>query len=123
LHVSLKAEVPSLIPMFEQFDTCAYRGKPLASYRFVVGRQVCVDRAHRGKGLLRHLYEQLRQSVHGAYDLCVTEIATRNRVSVRAHERMGFEAISRYTDSHEQWVIVAWPLSPPVNSARIQTPV
>ena len=42
---------------------------------------------------------------------CVTEIATRNRVSVRAHERMGFEALSTYSDGREEWVIVAWDLS------------
>ena len=111
LHVSLKAEVPSLVPMFDQFSRCAYREMPLAAYRFIVGGQVCVDREHRGKGLLSRLYEQLRRSVRDAYDLCVTEVATRNAVSLRAHERMGFEAISSYEDSGERWVIVAWDLS------------
>jgi len=111
LTLSLKAEVPSLAPMFEQFAACAYRGKPLPSYRLIVGGQVCVDREHRGKRLLSRLYEQVRQSVGSAYDLCVTEIATRNRVSMRAHERMGFEVVSTYRDSKEEWVIVAWDLS------------
>jgi GNAT superfamily N-acetyltransferase len=110
LPVSLKADVPSLAPMFEQFGRCVYQGRPLPSYRFIVGGQVCVDRAHRGNGLLARLYGQLRQSVAGAYDLCVTEIATRNHVSVRAHERMGFETISTYSDACDDWVIVAWNL-------------
>jgi GNAT superfamily N-acetyltransferase len=110
LPLSLKAEVPSLAPMFEQFGKCVYRGKPLPGYRFIVGGQVCVDRDHRGKGLLARLYGELRHSAAGAYDLCVTEIATRNHVSVRAHERMGFEAISAYSDACEDWVIVAWDL-------------
>jgi predicted GNAT family acetyltransferase len=74
---------------------------------------VCVDREHRGKGLLARLYEQLRVSLGEDFDLCVTEIATRNRVSVRAHERMGFETISTYTDMREEWVIVAWDLTRP----------
>ena len=113
LPLALQAEVPSLAPMFEQFKRCAYRGKPLSAYRFVVGGQVCVDRQHRGKGLLARLYEQLRVSLGPGFDLCVTEIATRNRVSVRAHERMGFEIISTYSDPREEWVIVAWDLSRP----------
>ena len=41
----------------------------------------------------------------------VTEIASRNQVSLRAHARMGFEGVSTYTDSAEEWVIVAWDLS------------
>ena len=113
LPVSLQAEVPSLGPMFQHFSECVYRGQPLSASRFVVGGQVCVDREHRGKGLLGRLYDQIRLSVAQNCDLCVTEIATRNRVSVRAHERMGFEIISAYSDPPEDWVIVAWDLSRP----------
>ena len=51
--------------------------------------------------------------MHTEYDLCVTEIATRNQISVRAHEKMGFEPISTYSDDREEWVIVAWDLSQP----------
>jgi GNAT superfamily N-acetyltransferase len=113
LPESLRAEVPSLGPMFEQFARCMYRGKPLTTLRLLVGGQVCVDRAHRGMGLLARLYEQLRHSGGPAHEICVTEIATRNRVSVRAHERMGFEVISTYRDPAEEWAVVAWDLSQP----------
>ena len=113
LPESLKEEVPSLVPMFEQFGRCTYRSKPLLSYRLIVGGQVCVDADYRGHGLLARLYDQLRIALSQDRDLCVTEIATRNRVSVRAHEKMGFEIISTYSDPSEEWVIVAWDLSRP----------
>jgi GNAT superfamily N-acetyltransferase len=108
LPLALQADVPTLAPMFAQFGQCTYRGRPLTQQRFVVGGQVCVDRDFRGQGLLARLYGQLRQSLRHDCDLCVTEIATRNRVSVRAHEKMGFEAIAEYGDGREEWVIVAW---------------
>src|SRR5262245_35831834 len=111
LPLSLQGEVPSLAPMFEQFGRCAYRGKPLSEYRYIVGGQVCVDREYRGQRLMARLYGQLRASVWGAFDLCVTEVATRNIVSVEAHEKMGFEVISTYADDRETWVIVAWDLT------------
>jgi GNAT superfamily N-acetyltransferase len=113
LPLSLQAEVPTLAPMFEQFARCTYRGRPLGEYRFVVGGQVCVDRDCRGQGLLARLYDQLRLSLAGHCELCVTEIATRNPVSVRAHEKMGFETIAGYDDGREAWVIVAWDMSRP----------
>ncbi|HKS28356.1 MAG TPA: GNAT family N-acetyltransferase [Pyrinomonadaceae bacterium] len=111
LPFSLQEEVPALVPMFEQFKRCVYRGRPLLDYRLIVGGQVCVDREYRGQGLLARLYDQLRVSVGQTRDLCVTEISTRNQVSVRAHERMGFEIINTYSDAGEDWVIVAWNLS------------
>jgi GNAT superfamily N-acetyltransferase len=113
LPPALQAEVPVLVPMFAQFERCVYRGKPLSAYRLVVGGQVCVDRPHRGQGLLARLYDQIRESLGQVRDLCVTEIATRNRVSIRAHEKMGFEVISAYSDPREEWVIVAWDLTRP----------
>jgi GNAT superfamily N-acetyltransferase len=113
LCLSLRHELPTLAPMFEQFSRCAYHGRPLTSFRFFVGGQVCVDRAYRGRGLLARLYEQVRQSAPSSYELCVTEIAVRNQVSLRSHERMGFEAIATYSDGSEAWVIVAWDLARP----------
>lgn len=118
LPLLFRSDLPSLAPMFDQFNRCAYHGRPLSSFRFFVGGQVCVDRAYRGRGLLARLYEQVRLAAPRTYDLCVTEIAVRNQVSVRAHERMGFEAISTYSDGSEAWVIVAWDLAHPAILAQ-----
>ncbi|HJQ99058.1 MAG TPA: GNAT family N-acetyltransferase [Candidatus Polarisedimenticolaceae bacterium] len=110
LSLSLRGEVPALSPMFVELDRCSFRGCPLPSIRYFVGGQVCVDRDYRGRGLLARLYDHVRVSAPASYELCVTEIAVRNQVSVRAHEKMGFETISTYTDGREDWIVVAWPL-------------
>lgn len=111
LPVSLRRELPMLEPMFVQFDRCSYMGRPLPSYRFFVGGQVCVDRDFRGHGLLGRLYHEIRRSLRRPYELCVTEIATRNRVSVRAHEKIGFQPVMTYSDGSEEWVVVAWDMA------------
>jgi GNAT superfamily N-acetyltransferase len=110
LPPALREAVPELAPMFTQFERCRYHQRPLTDIRFFVGGQVCVDRPWRGRGLLARLYQQIRQSSPEEYELCVTEIATRNQVSVRSHLRLGFEPISTYADAREQWLVVAWPL-------------
>ncbi|HET9293179.1 MAG TPA: GNAT family N-acetyltransferase [Gemmatimonadales bacterium] len=117
LHLSLQGEVPSLGPMFEQFGRCVYRQRPLRDYRFIVGGQTCVDRDQRGQGLMARLYDEVRVSLPFPCDLCVTEVATRNRPSMRAHERMGFEPVATYSDGREEWVVVAWDLSRPAVAA------
>jgi GNAT superfamily N-acetyltransferase len=100
--------VPVLEPMFALLDGLAYQGQPLASRRFYVMGQVCVDKAHRGKGLFDALYHQHREQLRLRYDLCVTEIATRNTRSLRAHARVGFETVHTYRDASDTWAVVLW---------------
>ncbi len=110
MPVSMKNELPSLVPMFTEFERSKYKGRPLAEYRFMVGGQVCVDQDFRGQGLLRRLYHETRNMLPPGYQLCVTEVATRNDVSLRAHQKMGFEVVSTYHDGKEQWNVVVWDL-------------
>jgi len=108
MHGALRDEIPSLIPMFDIFAETYYQGRPLKQYPFFVGGQVCVDNACRGQGLLRKLYEKTGQSVPPQYQLCVTEVAARNTISLKAHLKMGFEIINTYEDANEQWQVIVW---------------
>jgi hypothetical protein len=76
-----------------------------------VGGQVCVDRDFRGRGLIGELYRQVHRCLPARYDLCVTEIAARNRNSLAGHEKIGFRTILNYSDGSEDWVVAAWDLS------------
>lgn len=111
LAVELRQQMPDLEPMFVQFARCSYLGQPLSSLRYFVGGQVCVDRDFRGQRLAGRLYHQVRRSLPAKYEVCVTEIATRNRVSLASHEGIGFRTILNYFDGQEDWVVVAWNLS------------
>ena len=108
MHGALRDEIPSLVPMFDIFAETYYQGRPLKQYPFFVGGQVCVDNAYRGQGLLRQLYIKTSQSVPSEYQLCVTEVAARNTISLNAHLKMGFEVINTYQDDKELWKVIAW---------------
>jgi GNAT superfamily N-acetyltransferase len=110
MPVSMKDTMPSLVPMFEEFERCQYRGRPLASYRFMVGGQVCVHKDCRGQGLLRRLYRATRDRLPSGYQLCVTEVSARNSRGLAAHQKMGFEVVSTYHDGKELWKVVVWDL-------------
>lgn len=105
----MREAIPSLRPMFDQFDRLTFRGRRVAEWRHFVGGQVCVDSDWRGQGLIGRLYRHVCRSVPPGHELCVTEIATRNGVSLRAHLRIGFEAVGEYRDANETWVVVALP--------------
>jgi GNAT superfamily N-acetyltransferase len=110
MPVSMKNEIPSLVPMFTEFERCEYRGRPLPTYRFMVGGQVCVDKDFRGQGLLSRLYHETRNRLPPGYQLCVTEVAARNNAGLRAHQKMGFEVVRTYHDGKELWKVVVWDL-------------
>jgi predicted GNAT superfamily acetyltransferase len=110
MPVSMKQAMPSLVPMFTEFERCTYQERPLTAYHFMVGGQVCVDKAFRGQGLMRQLYHETRHRLPSGYQLCVTEVAARNQVSLHAHQQMGFEVVGTYHDGTELWHVVVWDL-------------
>jgi ribosomal protein S18 acetylase RimI-like enzyme len=105
--------IPELVPMFNTFDNLEYQrveheGKPLMDFSFYVMGQVCVAKEYRGQGLFDMLYHKHREVYSPQYDFIVTEVATRNTRSMRAHERVGFKTIHTYRDDLDHWAVVLW---------------
>jgi GNAT superfamily N-acetyltransferase len=99
---------PELVPMFQLFERLEYQGRPLPDTRFYVMGQICVGKAHRGRGLFEQLYHHHRELYRSRFDVLVTEVATRNRRSLRAHERVGFQTLHTYRDALDEWAIILW---------------
>ena len=100
--------VPILESMFQLLDTLEWRGVALAQSRFYVMGQICVAEPYRGQGVFDALYAGHQAHYAAQYDFLITEIATRNTRSMRAHERVGFEPIHRYRDALDEWQLVGW---------------
>lgn len=103
--------IPELVTMFDAMDKLEYKGKPLNQYSFYVMGQVCVDKAYRGQGLFDKLYHHHKEVYSPRFELLVTEIATRNTRSLRAHERVGFKTINVNRDHLDEWAVVVWDWS------------
>ncbi len=100
--------IPELLSMFANFDEIMYKGRPLNDYTFYVMGQVCVAKKYRGQGVFSLLYQMHREYLKPLYDFVVTEIATRNTRSIRAHAKLGFETIHTHTDDLDEWAVVLW---------------
>jgi GNAT superfamily N-acetyltransferase len=100
--------IPELVSMFDNMDKLEYKGKLLNQYSFYVMGQICIDKAYRGRGLFDQLYHHHKEVYSPRFDLLVTEIATRNARSMRAHERVGFKTINVYKDQLDEWAVVVW---------------
>ncbi len=100
--------VPSLIPLFTNFEKLAVRGKKVIDYQPMVIGQVCVAKSQRGTGLVDKLYTAYRAQYAPNYDFAITSIALSNKRSLAAHQRIGFEVISTFEDKIQPWAIVLW---------------
>jgi len=103
-----KADIPVLVPMFDKMDEQTYKGKFIRDYNYIVCGQVCVAKEARGQGVFDQMYRHYRDIYSSKYDLILTEIATRNQRSIRAHYRVGFETLIRFKTDIEEWEIVIW---------------
>ena len=106
MPVECRSLIPVLEPMFQRLDSLGMSGQ-----RFYVMGQICVGKPWRGKGVFDLLYQAHRRHLRGRFDCSVTEVATRNTRSMRAHERVGFTVIDRYRDATDDWVLLRWDWS------------
>jgi GNAT superfamily N-acetyltransferase len=104
-----KEDIPVLKPMFEQFNQILYKGIKVSEYQYIVIGQVCVDKDYRGMGLLDKAYTFYKEVHSPNFQFAITEIALRNKRSIKAHERIGFKDIHQFVDElPEEWSIVLW---------------
>lgn len=105
---SFASMIPILQPMFDRLGTIDYGERKITDYRFYVMGQICVDEQYRGIGVFDSLYNTHKDLLQSDYELCVTSVSTRNRRSMRAHERVGFETVNTFTDATDEWNILVW---------------
>jgi hypothetical protein len=102
------AFVPILIPMFEMFEKLSYKGKQLTEYAYYVMGQICITDTHRGMGIFEQLYAKHREMYSKQFEICLTEVSSSNKRSMRAHEKVGFKTIHNFNDQTDNWNIMAW---------------
>lgn len=111
--------VPILQPLFDTLDTLSWNGISLRDHpRWFVMGQVCVAEGYRGTGVFDGLYRAMAEIYRDRFDFTVTEVASRNPRSLRAHARVGFRTINIYADAvaGEEWHVVVLELGTAVGS-------
>jgi GNAT superfamily N-acetyltransferase len=99
---------PDLQAMIHNLETINYAGKPLSSYSYYIMGQVCIEKDYRGRGIFSMLFQKHKELYSDTYDLLVTEISVTNYRSQKAHEKVGFTTIHTYSDTLDEWNVVAW---------------
>jgi len=99
---------PELVPMIEHLETLSFRGRSMKDYRYYIMGQVCIAKAHRGKGLFEKLYQHHKEVFQPRFEVVVTEVSTSNHRSIKAYKNTGFQTINTYKDAIDEWDVVVW---------------
>ena len=102
-------DIDVLKPMFEKIKIVPYQGKMLNAYKHFAMGQICVHKPYRGMGVFDLLYTGMKEQMQSEYELCITEVATRNQRSLKAHYRVGFKNALHYiAPNGEEWELIVW---------------
>lgn len=100
---------PIVKSMLTEFDRILFQGRPLNEQRLFIYGPVCIDRAYRGQGLLRKLYQGIKRELAGKYYVGSAFIAEGNSRSLKAHlEGLGMTKVARFTHDDRSYRILAF---------------
>jgi hypothetical protein len=102
---------PEMNSLIENLRNIQWKGKRLSDWNYYIMGQVCVAENLRGTGAFDLLYHKHRELMGSKYDCLVTEIATSNTRSLRAHQRIGFKPVAVHRDELDEWQVVVWDWS------------
>lgn len=108
MPVSFREMIPVLDPLFEMLKTISFKNKKIDDYTYYVMGQICIDEKYRSMGIFDKLYETHKEKYSKRFDLCVTEVSSRNIRSMKSHLRVGFEVIYTYKDLTDEWNVLVW---------------
>ena len=103
---SFKNDIEVLEPMFEKINKQVALGES-----YIVMGQVCIDKAFRGKGVFRGLYQHMKDALHSQFDQIITEVDRTNVRSIKAHLAIGFKILYSYRSNDQDWKILYWTLN------------
>jgi len=107
--VELNRQFPLLVAMIERYGEVSFHGRALADQKTFVYGPVCVDRAHRGRGVLRGLFRTLQRELGGGFDAGVAFVAEDNQRSLAAHvEGLGMHDAGGFEFKGKRYRILAF---------------
>jgi predicted GNAT superfamily acetyltransferase len=76
---------PVIAKMLASYDRFTFEAQPLSAFKSYIYGPICIGREHRGRGLLRGLYEAQKKDLAGHFEIGVAFVSRSNAHSLDAH--------------------------------------
>lgn len=97
-----------LADLFEKIDNAIYQGSMLRDSNYVVVGQLCVHKDYRGFGLVQSMYTYYKECLSPEFDYCITDVASTNPRSLKAHQKTGFQVIDTLHFNGQEFDLILW---------------
>jgi ribosomal protein S18 acetylase RimI-like enzyme len=94
--------------LFDAIDKIQYNGTLLKDTKYVLCGQLCVAKGYRGQGIVQKMYDFYRQELQGEFSYCITDVASTNPRSLKAHVKSGFQVIDSTSYNGVTFDIILW---------------
>lgn len=95
--------------LFNVLDRLNYNNNSLSEKNaYVLVGQLCVGKGYRGLGLVQKMYNHFRENFQHEFKYLITDVATENERSLKAHIKTGFQVIHTIDYGGVKWDIVLW---------------
>ena len=94
--------------MVSRFPKLSFMNKEITVENSFQYGPVCIDKAYRGKGLLNHIFEEMRLEFVKKFPISLTFINSVNVISENAHtQKLGWEIIDRFEFNNNKYIGLA----------------
>ena len=95
--------------LFNVLDQLSFKHASLGEKNaYVLVGQLCVGKGYRGIGLVQKMYNHFKENFRHEFKYLITDVATDNKRSLKAHIKTGFEVIHTIDYGGVKWDIVLW---------------
>ncbi|PRX56628.1 GNAT family N-acetyltransferase [Flagellimonas meridianipacifica] len=101
MHPKFAESIDILKPMFHEINKVVKKRT-----NYMVMGQICIAKTHRGQGLFRKLYSNMKTHLPDGFDTIITEVDTKNQRSMNAHRAVGFVELKNYSSDGKDWSLI-----------------
>ena len=101
MHPKFANEIEVLKPMFKELNKITS-----GHSNYMIMGQICIDKAYRGTGIFRGLYDFMKKELQNDLPTIITEVDAKNIRSLNAHLAVGFEITKTYNANNHKWHII-----------------
>ena len=102
---------PVIAAMIASYDRLMLDGRTLSSFQSYIYGPVCIAKEHRGRGLLRGLYEAQKRDLAGRFEIGIAFVARNNPHSLAAHVNgLGMVEAGDFTFKENRYATLAFRL-------------
>jgi hypothetical protein len=103
------SQSPLIEGMTKRFPAIQYQHHPLTGSRLFIYGPVCIARKYRGQGILEGLFNIMRQTLSGKYDVWIAFVSKNNPHSLRAHtEKLGMTVADEFEFKGQMYWTIAF---------------